>query len=169
MKGGFYFHPTDEDLSAGTPEQKKPLDIVLPVYTNSENAIGPRSFLPTDSGTAWLSWMPKSEIGFQARRNGFSRAIISRAAKASSELTPLQDPSICPGQGVKLCFFYTECASRSNSFAHFAATGSSSLLSYLLLIFLPLNLPVRSDSGQHSVLPFTFAPNPDSFRSSLTD
>jgi hypothetical protein len=36
VKGGFYFHPTDEDLSAGTPERKKPLGLVLSVYTNSE-------------------------------------------------------------------------------------------------------------------------------------
>jgi hypothetical protein len=39
VKGGFYFHPTDKDLSAGTPERKKPLGLVLSVYTNSENAI----------------------------------------------------------------------------------------------------------------------------------
>jgi hypothetical protein len=25
IKGGCYFHPTDEDLSAGTPVRKKPL------------------------------------------------------------------------------------------------------------------------------------------------
>jgi drug/metabolite transporter (DMT)-like permease len=36
VKGGFYFHPTDENLSAGTPERKKPLDLVLSAYTNSE-------------------------------------------------------------------------------------------------------------------------------------
>jgi hypothetical protein len=26
VQSGFYFHPTDEDLSAGTPERKKPLE-----------------------------------------------------------------------------------------------------------------------------------------------
>jgi hypothetical protein len=36
VKGVFYFHPGDEDLSPGNPERKKPLDIVLPVYINSE-------------------------------------------------------------------------------------------------------------------------------------
>ncbi|HEY1210040.1 MAG TPA: hypothetical protein VGE85_11770 [Terracidiphilus sp.] len=38
VKGGFYFHPTNEDLSVGTPVMKKPLGMVLSVYTNSENA-----------------------------------------------------------------------------------------------------------------------------------
>jgi hypothetical protein len=38
-KGGFYFHPIDEDLSLGTPERKKPLESVLSVYTNSEKAV----------------------------------------------------------------------------------------------------------------------------------
>jgi hypothetical protein len=32
-------HPSDKDLSLGTPERKKPLGLVLPVYSNSENAI----------------------------------------------------------------------------------------------------------------------------------
>ena len=40
MEGGFYFHPSDEDLSSGTPERKKPPERVLSVYSNSENAIG---------------------------------------------------------------------------------------------------------------------------------
>jgi hypothetical protein len=38
-KGGFYFHPSDKDLSLGTPEMKKPLEFMLSVYSNSENAI----------------------------------------------------------------------------------------------------------------------------------
>jgi hypothetical protein len=45
VKGGFYFHPTDEDLSAGTPVRKKPLSMVLSVYINSENAIPGIQFL----------------------------------------------------------------------------------------------------------------------------
>ena len=39
VKGGFFFHPSDEDLSPGTPERKKPLECVLSVYTNSDNAL----------------------------------------------------------------------------------------------------------------------------------
>jgi len=39
MQGGFFFHPSDEDLSLGTPDMKKPLECVLSVYTNSETAI----------------------------------------------------------------------------------------------------------------------------------
>ena len=26
VRGGFFFHPSDEDLSPGTPERKKPLE-----------------------------------------------------------------------------------------------------------------------------------------------
>ena len=37
--GGFYFHPTDEDLSVGTPEMKKPRSIHGFGYSNSETAI----------------------------------------------------------------------------------------------------------------------------------
>jgi len=39
VQGGFYFHPTGEDLSVGTLDRKKPLQCVLSVYTNSENVI----------------------------------------------------------------------------------------------------------------------------------
>jgi hypothetical protein len=35
VQGGFYFHPSDEDLSPGTPERKNPLELALPVYGNS--------------------------------------------------------------------------------------------------------------------------------------
>lgn len=35
VRGGFYFHPSDIDLSPRTPDRKKPLDIVLPVYSYS--------------------------------------------------------------------------------------------------------------------------------------
>jgi hypothetical protein len=31
-----YTHPSDKDLLLGTPERKKPLGLVLPVYGNSE-------------------------------------------------------------------------------------------------------------------------------------
>ena len=34
VQGGFYFHPTDKDSSVGTPERKKPLECVAPVYSN---------------------------------------------------------------------------------------------------------------------------------------
>jgi len=37
--GGFYFHPSDENLSLGTPVRKKPLESMDSVYTNSENVI----------------------------------------------------------------------------------------------------------------------------------
>jgi hypothetical protein len=39
LLGGFYFHPSGKDLSLGTPERKKPLGLVLPVYSNSERWI----------------------------------------------------------------------------------------------------------------------------------
>ena len=38
VKGGFSFHPSDEDLSPGTPVMKKPLECVLSVDSNSETA-----------------------------------------------------------------------------------------------------------------------------------
>jgi hypothetical protein len=38
---GAPFHPTDEDLSVGAPLRKKPLERALSVYRNSENAIEP--------------------------------------------------------------------------------------------------------------------------------
>jgi hypothetical protein len=39
VKGGVYFHPTDEDLSVGTPDRKTPLGIQAPGYSNSGTAI----------------------------------------------------------------------------------------------------------------------------------
>ena len=39
LKGGFYFHPTDEDLSVRTPEKKKPLECEVSVHSNSEIAV----------------------------------------------------------------------------------------------------------------------------------
>ncbi len=39
MKGGFSFHPSDEDLSPGSPGMKKPLKCVVSVYTNSETTV----------------------------------------------------------------------------------------------------------------------------------
>jgi hypothetical protein len=41
VKGGFYFHPGDVDLSPGTPERKKPLSIVLPEYSYWRTTVGP--------------------------------------------------------------------------------------------------------------------------------
>jgi hypothetical protein len=38
-KGGFFFHPSDENLSSGAPERKKTLEGSHPLYTDSENAI----------------------------------------------------------------------------------------------------------------------------------
>ncbi len=35
-------HPSDEDLSPGTPERKKPLECEISVYSNSENALETR-------------------------------------------------------------------------------------------------------------------------------
>ena len=40
LQGGFYFHPTDEDLSVGTPEMKKPLSNFALFYTSRRTAIG---------------------------------------------------------------------------------------------------------------------------------
>jgi hypothetical protein len=45
VQGGRYFHPSDEDLSPGTPEKKKPLERVPPLYSNSETAIRPAAAL----------------------------------------------------------------------------------------------------------------------------
>ena len=39
MRGGFYLHPTDEDLSVGIPERKKPLGVLLPGYSHSGLAV----------------------------------------------------------------------------------------------------------------------------------
>jgi hypothetical protein len=39
VKGGVYFHPTDEDPSVGTPDRKTPLGIQAPVYSNSGTAV----------------------------------------------------------------------------------------------------------------------------------
>jgi hypothetical protein len=54
VQGGFFFHPCDEELSyhpseqksltgdpmsPGTPDGKKPLDIVLSVYSNWRTAV----------------------------------------------------------------------------------------------------------------------------------
>ena len=49
LKGGFYFHPSDEDLSLGTLVMKKPLegsasgysysDFAVVVYTNTFSSI----------------------------------------------------------------------------------------------------------------------------------
>jgi hypothetical protein len=39
MQGAFYFHPTDEDLSAGTPLGKKALSFCALLYTNWRIAI----------------------------------------------------------------------------------------------------------------------------------
>ncbi len=36
---GFYFHPSDEDLSLGTPEREKPLDCTVSVKSRIENAV----------------------------------------------------------------------------------------------------------------------------------
>ena len=48
MKGGFYFHPSDQDQSPVTPAMKKPLECVLSTYSNSETAVVARVHnLPT--------------------------------------------------------------------------------------------------------------------------
>jgi hypothetical protein len=39
MSSGFLLHPSDENLSPGTPERKKTLEGSDPLYTYSENAI----------------------------------------------------------------------------------------------------------------------------------
>jgi hypothetical protein len=39
VQGGFYFHPSDKDLSLGTPERKKLLELWVPVKTRIENAV----------------------------------------------------------------------------------------------------------------------------------
>jgi hypothetical protein len=47
-KVAFYFHPTDEDLSAGTPERKKPLGCSVSVKSRIENAGAGALTLPVD-------------------------------------------------------------------------------------------------------------------------
>ena len=39
LQGGFYFHPSDEDLSPGTPEWKKPLSGRAIGYSYSGSAV----------------------------------------------------------------------------------------------------------------------------------
>ena len=39
LQGGFYFHPSDEDLSPGTPEWKKPLGGRAIGYSYSGSAV----------------------------------------------------------------------------------------------------------------------------------
>jgi hypothetical protein len=39
LKGGFFFHPSDEDLSPGTPAGKSHSAVVLSVYSNWRTAI----------------------------------------------------------------------------------------------------------------------------------
>jgi hypothetical protein len=41
-EGGFYFHPSDEDLSPGSPVRKNPLDGCAPGYSYSDFAIATR-------------------------------------------------------------------------------------------------------------------------------
>lgn len=41
VKGGFCFHPGDEDLSPGAPVRKKPPECVAPVCTYLENRCKP--------------------------------------------------------------------------------------------------------------------------------
>ena len=43
IEGGFYFHPADEDQSAGTPVGKSHCAVVLSGYSYSDSAIWPRS------------------------------------------------------------------------------------------------------------------------------
>jgi hypothetical protein len=39
FEGGFLLHPTDDDLSVGTPERKKPLGIQASAETRIESAV----------------------------------------------------------------------------------------------------------------------------------
>ena len=54
VKGGFFFHPSDEDLV------KKPLECVLSVYSNFETAVAHQAGLPETS---------PSNIGVSLHRN----------------------------------------------------------------------------------------------------
>jgi len=40
VEGGFYFHPSDEDLSPGIPVRKKPPGFQDSVKSRIENAVG---------------------------------------------------------------------------------------------------------------------------------
>jgi hypothetical protein len=42
IQGGFYFHPSDEDLSLGTPLREKPLEGFASGYTYSGSALARR-------------------------------------------------------------------------------------------------------------------------------
>jgi hypothetical protein len=48
VQGGFYFHPSDKDLSLGTPERKKPLELRVPVKSRIENAVREQFGVETD-------------------------------------------------------------------------------------------------------------------------
>jgi hypothetical protein len=82
LKGGFFFHPTGEDLSVGTPERKKPLECEVSVYSNSEIAIAAR--IPgCESGTHRLRSVQAlgapglSHAGLWKTENGRSRVVVS--------------------------------------------------------------------------------------------
>jgi hypothetical protein len=50
VRCGFYFHPTDEDLSAGTPVMKKPLGGIASGYSYSGFAVANRIACAVYSG-----------------------------------------------------------------------------------------------------------------------
>jgi hypothetical protein len=55
MQGGFYFHPSDEDLSLGTPEGKSHLAVVVSGYCNCGTAVALRNSIPGDSKRCTLN------------------------------------------------------------------------------------------------------------------
>ena len=57
VRGDFYFHPTDEDLSAGAPDRKKPLGVVLPGYSYSGFAVVAQVTRNFVSSTPIRTWM----------------------------------------------------------------------------------------------------------------
>jgi len=61
LQGVFYIHPTDEDLSVGTPEMKKPLGGCGSGYSNCGTAVAAEGLVPVAgcvSGRALLGRGP---------------------------------------------------------------------------------------------------------------
>jgi hypothetical protein len=61
-KGRFFFHPSDQNPSLGTPERKKPLERVLSVYINSGRRLSIlllQSASRRSEGSCEHQWIPQ--------------------------------------------------------------------------------------------------------------
>ena len=73
VQGGFYFYPSDEGLSLGTPLRKKPLGLQLSVKIRIENAVaGDRTF----GVRAEYRLLPDRIAHLQARESAVQQVVI---------------------------------------------------------------------------------------------